>query len=182
MHIAMGDGGGRGSTQQTQDWTAWLMGQPLGPWLVGLVGTADRSETACCSCYRAFAADICKKLRCGGLSTAAGRTVERLGRAGYAARGVAFVTIGALLIVAATHRNPRRGAGPGRGAATLASQPFGDVPARAGGGRAGGVRCLRADRGPLSPDGHSLARFRPILRLHFRRFRRTTLSARGSSR
>ena len=30
MRIALGDSGVKGSSQMTQDWTAWLMGQPFG--------------------------------------------------------------------------------------------------------------------------------------------------------
>src|SRR4051794_19014485 len=33
LRIAMGDGGVQGSTEKTQDWTAWLLSQPFGPWL-----------------------------------------------------------------------------------------------------------------------------------------------------
>jgi len=120
LRIAMGDGGVQGSTEKTQDWTAWLLSQPFGPWLVGLVGLLVIGN-GLFQLWRALRSDICKELNCGGSRT----TVERLGRAGYAARGVAFLTIGGLLIVAATYRDPSQAQGLDGALATLASQPFG---------------------------------------------------------
>jgi hypothetical protein len=124
LRIAMGDGGGKGSTQQTQDWTAWLLGQPLGPWLVGLVGLVVAGN-GLLQFRRAFFTDICDEMDAGSISPSSQTAVKRLGMAGYAARGVAFLTIGGLLVVAATHRNPSEAQGLDGALATLASQPFG---------------------------------------------------------
>jgi hypothetical protein len=124
LRIAMGDGNVRGSSQQTQDWTAWLMNQAFGTWLVALVGLVVIGN-GLFQLYRAVKSDLCEQLDCGEMG-ADGRTwVERIGRAGYGARGVAFLTIGTLLIVAALHHNPSEAQGLDGALATLASQPFG---------------------------------------------------------
>src|SRR5687768_13449717 len=39
-------GPGSGSGGETQDWTAWLLAQPLGRWLVGAIGIAVLGATA----------------------------------------------------------------------------------------------------------------------------------------
>jgi hypothetical protein len=122
--IAMGDGNVRGSSQQTQDWTAWLMGQAFGTWLVGLVGLMVIAN-GLFQLYRAVKTDLCKELNCGEMGSEGRAWVERVGRAGYGARGIAFLTIGGLLIVAAMHRNPGEAQGLDGALATLASQAFG---------------------------------------------------------
>jgi hypothetical protein len=124
LRIAMGDGNVRGSSQQTQDWTAWLMDQAFGTWLVVLVGLVVIGNGLFQLC-RAVKSDLCKELDCGEMGPDGRTWVERIGRAGYGARGVAFLTIGALLIVAALHRNPSEAQGLDGALATLASQPFG---------------------------------------------------------
>jgi hypothetical protein len=124
MRIAIGAGGTQGSTQRAQDWTAWLMGQPLGAWIVGAVGIAIIGN-GLVQARRAIGDRICESLDCSSLGAEQRTWIERLGRIGYAARGVAFFTIGSLLILAAVHRNPSEAKGLDGALATLASQPFG---------------------------------------------------------
>jgi hypothetical protein len=124
MRIAMGDGNVRGSSQQTQDWTAWLMGQTFGTWLVMLAGLVVIGN-GLFQLYRAVRTDLCKDLNCGEMGIDGRTWIERIGRAGYGARGVAFLTIGGLLIVAAIDHNPSEAQGLDGALATLASQPFG---------------------------------------------------------
>jgi hypothetical protein len=124
LRIAMGDGGVKGSTQQTQDWTAWLLNQPLGPWLVGLLGLIVAGN-GLMQVRRAIFTDIGDELVGSGISPSSRSAVERIGQIGYAARGVAFLTIGVLLVLAATHRDPSEAQGLDGALTTLASQPFG---------------------------------------------------------
>jgi len=124
MRIAMGVGNVQGSSQQTQDWTAWLMSQPFGIWLVILAGLLVIGN-GLFQFYRAVKMDLCEDLDCGAMRGDQQTWVERIGRAGYAARGVAFMTIGGLLVAAARHHNPSEAQGLGGALATLASQPFG---------------------------------------------------------
>jgi hypothetical protein len=124
LQIALGSSGGAGSTQKTQDWTAWLLGQPLGPWLVAL-GGAGVVGAGLFVLYRAFTSDPCDELRCGQMRVGQRRAIRHLGRAGNAARGVAFLTIGALLVAAGIHADPGKAQGLDGALATLAAQPFG---------------------------------------------------------
>jgi hypothetical protein len=124
LRIAMGDSNVQGSSQQTQDWTTWLMSQTFGTWLVigaGLLVVGN----GLFQLYRALKSDLCDQLDCGDLSPDQRAWVERIGRAGYGARGIAFFTIGGLLIVAAGHHDPGEAQGLDGALATLASQPFG---------------------------------------------------------
>jgi hypothetical protein len=124
LRIAMGASSGRSSTEQTQGWTALLMDQPFGVWLVGLVGAAI-VVNGIAQFLRAFSDKLTEKLDRGEMSPGQIEWVTRIGRAGYAARGVAFVTIGGLLIGAAMHHNPGEAQGLDGALATLAGQPFG---------------------------------------------------------
>ena len=124
LRIAMGVSSGQGSTEKTQDWTAWLLGQPLGPWLVGLAGVAFVAN-GLYQFYRAFKSNLTEDLRLTDVGAEHREWVTRLGRAGYAARGVAFAMIGAFLVSAAIHHNPEEARGLDGALATLAGQPFG---------------------------------------------------------
>ena len=124
MRIAMGAGGSRGSTQRTQDWTAWLMGQPFGVWIVGAVGIGVVGG-GLYQLWKGLGSNVCAGLDCGSPGSGQRTWIERLGRLGYAARGVAFVTIGSLLVLAAVHHNPSEAQGLDGALATLAGQPFG---------------------------------------------------------
>ena len=122
--LAMGGAGGAGGTQSTQDWTAWLMSQPFGAWLVGLVGAAVVGR-GLFELYRAYSAKFREKLRLDELSGNQEELVTRLGRAGFSARGIAFLIIGGFLMVAAIQAEPREARGLSGVFDTLAAQPFG---------------------------------------------------------
>jgi hypothetical protein len=124
IRLAMGVSSGQGSTEKAQGWTAWLMSQPFGVWVVGLVGAAVVAN-GLYQFYRAFKSDLTEDLSLYDLD-ATGRTwVARIGRVGYSARGVAFVMIGGFLVVAALRHNPQAAQGLDGALATLATQPFG---------------------------------------------------------
>lgn len=124
LRIAMGVNESQGSTQQTQDWTAWLMGQPFGVWIVGLLGAAIIAN-GLFQFVRACKPNLTEDLRLTDVGAEHATLVTRIGRAGYAARGVAFGTIGGLLIAAALHTDPSEAQGLDGALATLAAQPFG---------------------------------------------------------
>jgi hypothetical protein len=123
VRIAMG-GGGQGSTETAQGWTAWLMSQPLGPWLVGAVGMGV-VVNGLFQFYQASRSDLTDDLNLTDVGAKHRTLVTRLGRAGYSARGVAFAMIGGFLIAAAIHANPGEVQGLDGALATLAGQPFG---------------------------------------------------------
>jgi hypothetical protein len=124
IQLLMGAGSGNGSTGSTQGWTAWLMGQPFGVWLVALVGIAVAAN-GIAQFYRAFKSNLTEDLRLTDVGAQHADLVTKIGRAGYAARGVAFLMIGGFLIGAALHHNPGEARGLDGILDTLAAQPFG---------------------------------------------------------
>jgi hypothetical protein len=113
-----------GDRDSAKDWTAWLLTQPFGQWLAGGVG-AVVVFSALFHFYRALTADFREKLKLGQMSDAQVEWATRLGRLGFAARGVAFAIIGGSLVLAAIRANPQEARGLDGALATLASQPFG---------------------------------------------------------
>ena len=101
-----------------------MLSQPLGAWLVGLVGAAVIAN-GLLQLYRAYSAKFREKLRTDEMNADQISWVTKLGRAGYAARGVAFGLIGLFLIQAAQHREPGEVRGLDGALAALAEQPFG---------------------------------------------------------
>jgi hypothetical protein len=124
FRLAMGSGQGQGSTERTQGWTAWLMSQPFGVWLVGLVGAAVVAN-GLFQLYRAFQSRLTDDLQLTDAGARHRDWVVRIGRAGYSARGIAFMMIGGFLIGAALHANPAEAIGLDGALAALAAQPFG---------------------------------------------------------
>lgn len=123
VQLALGNGGSA-SGGATQDWTAWLLSQPFGAWLVGLAG-AVVTGAGLLQFWKAYSANLRDTLKLGELSATGASWAVALGRFGYAARGVAFSIIGGFLIVAAVQAQPQEARGLGGALDTLASQPFG---------------------------------------------------------
>jgi hypothetical protein len=123
LRLVLGSGGG-GSSQQTQDWTARLMEHPMGTLLVGLIGAAVIGN-GLFQLYRAYTGRVREKLRTDEMDPNQIDWVTKLGRAGYAARGIAFCLIGLFLVLAAVRSNPSEARGLDGALAALAEQPFG---------------------------------------------------------
>jgi hypothetical protein len=125
LQLALGSGGGNGGGDRSaQDWTAWLMSQPFGPWLVAIAG-AGIFGSGLFQLYRAYTANFREKLKLAEMSPTEETWATRLGRLGFTARGIAFGVIGALLVVAAIQADPGQARGLGGALQTLADQPFG---------------------------------------------------------
>ena len=122
LRVLLGSGGSGG--EQAQDWTARLLAHPQGQWLVGLAGAAVIANGAY-QLYRAYRAKFREKLRTNEMDANQIDFVTKLGRAGYAARGVAFGLIGLFLTQAALHREAGEVRGLDGALAVLAEQPFG---------------------------------------------------------
>ena len=122
FHIISGSTGGNGSSRQ--DWTAQLMAAPLGRWLVGLVGLGFFGA-ALYAFYVAYSAKFRDKLKLGEMSSTEETWITRLGRFGYAARGVVFAITGWFFIRAALNANPSETGGLDKALQTLAHQPYG---------------------------------------------------------
>lgn len=122
--MALGSDNSASGDQSAQDWTARLLAQPFGPWLVGAAGLV-MIGLGLFQLYRAYSADFQRKLKRMEMSTAEDRWITRLGRVGFAARGLVFGLVGTFLIVAAVQTNPEEARGLAGALATLAAQPYG---------------------------------------------------------
>src|SRR5919206_3740579 len=122
VKAAFGSGEHAGSGDQSaRDWTAYLMAEPFGQWLVGAVG-AIIVATGIAIGVRGWKGTFERRL---GLSRAARRWVMPMGRFGFLARAVVFLLIGAFLILAAVHANSAEAKGLGGALRTLQDQPYG---------------------------------------------------------
>jgi uncharacterized membrane protein YidH (DUF202 family) len=122
--IASGSNGGNGNS--TPGWTAQLMSQPFGQWLVGIVGGIVIAIAAV-QFYRAYSLKFRRKLKLSEMSSTEDKWATRLGRIGYAARGIAFGIMGTFLVVAAIYADPQQARGLDGALDTLARQPWGWV-------------------------------------------------------
>ncbi|HEX8967053.1 MAG TPA: DUF1206 domain-containing protein [Chloroflexota bacterium] len=125
--FALGSGSaGKSSDASTQDWTARLLQAPFGPPLVIAIGVIFVCVAAM-EFAKAYSASFLKDLRLHDLGAEVRRWVERVGRAGLAARGVVFALIGLFLIQASRQHDPSTAVGLGGALNKLAEQPYGQV-------------------------------------------------------
>lgn len=125
VKIIAGSSSGSGNgDSSTQDWTARVLAQPFGQWLVGL-GGAFLIGLGFYYFYRAFTAKFRKKLKIREMSIAEERWATRLGQLGIAARAVVFIIIGFFLIQAARQSDASEARGLGGALGSLAGQPYG---------------------------------------------------------
>lgn len=125
FQIVAGTGaGGKNSTSSAQDWTAVLLKQPPGPFLVVLVGLVVLG-LACYLFYKAYSANFQSRLNLSELNAKMKKLMINLGRFGYGALGVVFAIIGIFLMVAAFQHNSAKAVGLDGALKDLAHQPFG---------------------------------------------------------
>jgi hypothetical protein len=123
FNLALGRRGSSGGDQSAQDWTAWLLSQPFGQWLTGLIGLI----LVCVGLgflKKGWSGDVVKHLV---LPSHAQRWAVPVGRLGFAARGVVFALIGGFLILAAVQSRSSQVKGLGEALAFIRTQPFGWV-------------------------------------------------------
>jgi hypothetical protein len=82
---------GNGSSSQ-QDWTARLLSQPAGQWLIGIVGLIIIGM-GLYAFYQVYSAKFREKLKTQEMSHNEDVWITRFGRAGFAARGVVWSII-----------------------------------------------------------------------------------------
>lgn len=116
---AGGSGGGGGS-----GWTADLMAQPFGVWLVGIAGVIVIG-VGLRQFQRAWKASFMKKYAPEEMEPETRRLAKRIGQVGLAARGVTFLMIGTFIIQAARQHDPSESGGLGKAFDTLLQQPYG---------------------------------------------------------
>lgn len=110
-----------GNDQEARSWTAWLLFQPLGPWLVAAIGIGIMG-VAVGIAAKAWTASFRWRLAC---DEAAARWVIPLGRIGFAARGIVFFAAGVFLVAAAYWSDPYEAHGLGGALQALQEEPFG---------------------------------------------------------
>jgi len=116
--------GGGGSSKQ--DWTAMVMEQPFGRWLVGIAG-AITIGIGLWRIYRAYKTKFRKKLNLKNLNSKQQKWLINISRFGIAARGVVFIMIGFFVLQAAKNYDPEKVKGLDGALLTLVQQPFGKI-------------------------------------------------------
>lgn len=114
-------GGSKSSKKQSTDFTASLMGQPFGIWLVGAIGVGVIAIGG----Y--LIVKGWKKKFLQDLESRPGEWVERAGQFGYIAKGVALAIVGGLFVVAAVRHQPSEAKGLDGALRTLLGAPYGQV-------------------------------------------------------
>ncbi len=118
--IGRASAGGDGVT----DWTRWLLDQPFGPWLVGLLGLGV-AGTGIGYMVKAWKGDVADRLALP--AGRAGRWACPVGRFGYSARGIAFLIIGGFVLTAAWTQASSDAKGLSGAFQALRAQPYGWV-------------------------------------------------------
>jgi hypothetical protein len=107
-------------------WTAQLLAQPFGHWLVGIVGLTVIG-VGLSQLYNGIAARFRKELNLHQMSETEQTWAIRSGRIGYSARGVVYCVIGGFFIWAAIQLNPNEAVGTEEALDKIAQQPYGWV-------------------------------------------------------
>ncbi len=123
LEILFGTGVQDGDTKVEQ-YIAWLMRQPFGPWIVGAIGVI-LIGTGFYQFYRSLSASFKDKLKLESMNETEERWVTVAGRLGFAARGVVYVLLGAFLVAAAVQYDPQKAMGIGEALLVLLQQPYG---------------------------------------------------------
>lgn len=107
-----------------QSWAAWLLAQPLGGWLVALIG-AGVFIAGIYFLYQAYSTKFRHWLLLEKMSGAQEKWGTRFGRFGFAARGVIFCIIGFFLVFAAWYSDAGETRNFGGALRFVERQPYG---------------------------------------------------------
>jgi hypothetical protein len=113
--------GGQDGDRPVRDWTAWLLAQPYGKWIVTAVGVGIVTGGIAIA-VRAFGDDFKRQLDLG--AEPSGWAVF-LARFGFAARAVVYLLVGGFLLLAAWDSNSREAKGLGGALQSLREEPYG---------------------------------------------------------
>lgn len=123
--LAVGSGGGGGGSSK-QDWTAKLLQQPFGQWLVGIVG-AFFIGMGIYRIYEAYKTKFRKQLKLAEMDNKKQDWLVQISRFGVAARGVIFIILGFFFIQAGRQSDANEVKGLDGVLQTIAQQPFGKI-------------------------------------------------------
>ena len=110
--------------RQPSDWTAMVMRQPFGKWLVVAAGVGIAAY-GLVRLYKAWKGELKKQLVLDRYATRAREWLIGIGRVGQAARGVVFVIIGGYAVLAGWHTNPREAKGISEALRVIERAPYG---------------------------------------------------------
>jgi hypothetical protein len=110
--------------RQQQAWTARVLHNDFGRWLVGAVGLVI-VIVGLVLIYQGFTRQFEKQLRIGEMSPRTRTVVRWMGTIGTVARGVVFAVAGGLVIAAAVTFDPKKSSGLDGAMRTLADEPYG---------------------------------------------------------
>lgn len=122
----LASGGGSGSSEKQQTMTAKVLDLPGGQLLVGAVGVALIAIAAFVA-HHGITKKFTEDLALGSASPSARKAAIRLGQIGFPAVGVAYGTIGVLIVIGAANYDPNKQVGLDAALKTLAGQPYGAV-------------------------------------------------------
>lgn len=123
MVFGSGKGSGSGDSS-SKEWTATLLEQPFGQWLVAAAG-AGFIIFALAQIYKAYSTKFQEKLKSGEMSQGTKKFAVRTGQIGLVARAVVFGIIGGFLVLAALHSNAGEARGLGGALRALEQQSYG---------------------------------------------------------
>ena len=106
------------------DWTALVMRQPFGKWLVVAAGLGIAGY-GLLRVYKAWQGELKKQLVLDRHAARARAWLLGIGRAGQAARGVVFVVIGVFVFLAGLRTDPEQAKGVGEALRTIERAPQG---------------------------------------------------------
>jgi hypothetical protein len=121
LSLIFGGGSSGGGDSGARNWTAWLLQQAFGRWLVGLIGLAIVGA-GIAHMIKGYGASFEKFLQ---MDAATLDKVSPVCRFGLIARGLVFVIIGGFLIVAAVELDSAQARGLQGALQTLQQQPYG---------------------------------------------------------
>jgi hypothetical protein len=125
VRIALGAHGG-GDASSYRVWTAKLMSEPFGRWLVAAVGIGVIAG-GLFQIRRGWTEKFRQEIRLQEMDATERKVALNSGKLGLIARGVVFLISGWFLIQAAWRFDPRQARGLGGALAALAGQPHGAV-------------------------------------------------------
>ena len=117
---------GSHSKSNSTGYTAKLMNQSYGPWLVGAIGVAI-VVYGLAYARRGWTEKFLENLDARGTLGDTGTAYRWVGKIGYIAKGVAFMVVGGLFVAAGVTHHAKRSGGLDQALHTVLQQPFGPV-------------------------------------------------------